>query len=323
MAKIVVTGANGFIGRALCASLVGAGYGVTAAVRAPDRIEAQAAYRSAVVGDIDGSTDWRAPLRGADAVIHLAAQAASGDNAASHAALWRVNVDGAKRLAHHAAVVGVRRLIYVSSIKVNGDQTHGQPFVLESRPAPGDAYARAKLEAEQALRQVAAGTELDVVLVRPPLVYGAGVKGNFLSLLQWIDKGLPLPLASVDNRRSLLALDNLVEFLVRCIDHTAAAGQTFLLSDGEDLSTPELLRRIAAAMDRRIRLWPVPTSILSGLAQASGRRARFARLCGSLQVDASHARAVLGWRPKVSVDQALAETVSWYKKERASRPYRC
>ncbi len=323
MTHVVVTGANGFIGKALCQTLACAGYAVTGVVRAADRIDAAAPYHQAVIGEIDGATRWLRCLAHADAVVHLAAhvQVAKRNAAQCLTAMRRVNVEGTENLARQAAAAGVKHLVYVSTVKVNGEQTCGGSFKPEDAPSPSDPYARSKLEAEQALLRVAAETGLQSVIIRPPLVYGPGVKGNLLSLIQWIDKGLPLPLARIDNRRSLIALDNLTDILMLCVHHPAAVGEIFLVSDGEDLSTPELMRRIAGALGRPARLCPAPLMLLRLTAQAMGRRDSFNRLCGSLQVDSSRAHTMLGWRPPVSVEQALSRTVEWYQRQRDVLPH--
>ena len=270
------------------------------------------------MGSIDGHTDWGAALDGVTTVIHLAARVhVTRDTAADPLAEFRrVNVAGTERLALQAAARGVRRLVYVSSIKVNGERTDGRPFGDSDMPRPEGAYAQSKLEAEHVLRGIAARTGLDVVIVRPPLVYGPGVKGNFLSLLRLVDSGLPLPFARCDNRRSLIGVTNLADLLAECALHPAAAGEIFLAADGEDLSTPGLVRRVAGALGRRARLLPVPVSWLGGAARLLGRAALYERLCGSLQVDAGKAGRVLGWRPRLTVDDELTATARWYRRPR-------
>jgi UDP-glucose 4-epimerase len=318
--RVVVTGANGFIGNALCHALADAGLTVIGTVRAAERMQRSAPYAQVSVGDIDGLTDWIGVLQNADVVIHLAALAHGNARGARGlvTSLRRVNVDGAENLACQASAAHVKRLVYVSSIKVHGEQTRGRILSVEDTPSPQEPYAISKLEAEQALRNVARQTGLQVVLVRPPLVYGPRVGGNVLRLMRWVDKGLPLPLASIDNRRSLIALDNLVNFLSLCIEHPAAAGQTFLVSDGYDLSTPELTRRIAKAMGRALRLWPLPPPLLQRLTRAAGKGEWYDKLCGSLQVDMRATSEVLGWRPRVSIDEAMSRTVDSYLRHKRS-----
>jgi len=264
------------------------------------------------VGEINSRTDWSAALAGVDCMIHCAARAHVMHETESDAlAAYRaVNVDGSRQLAAQAAAAGVRRLVYLSSVKVNGEQTApGAPFSFAGAPAPEDAYGISKWEAEQALWDVSAKTGLEVVVVRPPLVYGPGVKGNLARLLRLARSGLPLPLGAVQNKRSLIGLDNLVDLLIRCVDHPAAAGETFLVSDGEDLSTPDLLRHMAAAMGRSPRLVPVPLPLLRLAGSALGKRAEIDRLVGSLQIDSCHTRQVLGWTPPVSVEEGIRRMV--------------
>ncbi|AEY02316.1 NAD-dependent epimerase/dehydratase [Oceanimonas sp. GK1] len=218
----------------------------------------------------------------------------------------KVNVEGTLNLARQAAVAGLKRFIFISSIKVNGEQTLlGKPFTADDAAAPEDAYGMSKWEAEQGLRQLAAETGMEVVIIRPPLVYGPGVKGNFASMIKLVEKGLPLPLGAIHNRRSLVALDNLVDLIITCIDHPGAANQVFLAGDGEDVSTTELLRGVANAAGKPCRLLPVPAGLLQLGATALGKKAVAQRLLGSLQVDISKARNLLGWTPPLSVEQGL------------------
>jgi nucleoside-diphosphate-sugar epimerase len=224
-----------------------------------------------------------------------------------------VNVEGTRRLAEQAAAAGVRRFVFLSSVKVNGEETTSHsPFRADDPPAPKDAYGQSKWEAEEALVEIAERTGMEVVIIRPPLVYGPGVKGNFASMMKWVAKGVPLPLGAIDNRRSLVALDNLVDLITVCIDHPAAANQVFLAGDGEDLSTTELLRRVGKAMGRPARLLPVPTGLLRLGAAMLGKGDMARRLLGSLQVDISRTRDVLGWEPPVSVDEGLRRAVEPY-----------
>jgi nucleoside-diphosphate-sugar epimerase len=229
------------------------------------------------------------------------------------------NVTATERLARQAAQAGVRRFVYVSTIKVNGEHTLGEPF-RETDPAkPEDAYAVSKWEAEQVLARVSAETGLEVVIVRPPLVYGPGVKGNFLSLLRLVRAGVPLPLASVNNCRSFISLDNLVDLVVTCLEHRRAAGEVFLAADGGDLSTPELIRRIARSMDKGDRLFPFPPALLDLGSRVIGKRGVCERLCGSLTVDATKARRELGWRPVSSVDESIDKMTRWFMESQYGR----
>ncbi|MFP4226686.1 MAG: UDP-glucose 4-epimerase family protein [Desulfobacterales bacterium] len=301
-----VTGATGFVGRALCASLEKRAGGVRRIVRKKQ------AGGVAAVGDIGPETDWSGALEGVQTVVHLAARVhVMADEAGDPLAEFRrINLEGTENLARQAAGAGVKRLVFLSSVKVNGEATEfGRPFTVQDAPAPQDPYAISKFEAEQGLRRVEKETGLEVVIIRPPLVYGPGVKANFLRLMQAVQKGLPLPLGLVRNRRSMVALDNLVDLILTCIDHPAAAGQTFLVSDGEDLSTPELIRKLAQAMGKKARLLPVPPALLRLGGTVLGKRAEVERLIGSLQVDIGHTCETLGWRPVVSVDEGVRRCV--------------
>lgn len=220
-------------------------------------------------------------------------------------------------LARQAVDAGVKRFVFISSIKVNGEETlPGQPFCVDDDPRPADPYGISKMEAEQELRTLAQETGLEVVIVRPPLVYGPGVKANFLSMIRWVARGVPLPLGAIHNQRSFVALGNLVDFLVTCVEHPHAANQTFLVSDGEDFSTTELLKRIAAAMGRPAHLIPVPVRLLKVGLGLLGKGAIASRLCGSLQVDMSRTRELLGWTPPLTVDEGLRSAVAAYKADR-------
>jgi nucleoside-diphosphate-sugar epimerase len=311
--RISITGAGGFIGAALSAQLVVRSVAVRAAVRRLDSVARDNSDIEFVpVGNIGVATDWSSVVANVDCVIHCAARAHVMHETESDAlAAYRaVNVAGTRRLAEQAAAAGVRRLVYLSSIKVNGEQTAlGAPFLFSDAPAAEDPYGVSKWEAEQALWEVAAKTGLEVVVVRPPLVYGPGVKGNFLRLLRWVARGVPLPLGAVQNQRSLVGLDNLVDLLIRCVVHPAVAGQTFLVSDEQDLSTPELIRLLARAMDKSPRLIPVPVPLLRLAGSMTGKGGEVDRLVGSLQIDSSSIRETLGWNPPVSVEAGMQAMV--------------
>lgn len=315
--SVLITGANGFIGRAASEVLTQTGYRVKRAVRGAAS-EAGAPADSVVVGDIAQAPQWIPALRGIEVVLHLAGRAhimPKRDTAAAPAAAFhRTNVIGTETLARAAAVAGVRRLVFVSSIKVNGESTGEQPFRETDPPHPEDHYGRSKWEAESRLRAIAAQTGLEVVIVRPPLVYGPGVKGNLARLLQAIDRGIPLPLGSVDNRRSLLGVGNLVDALRLCIEHPHAAGQTFLLGDGTELSTPALIRLLAAALDRRARLLSVPVPLLRLAARVTSS-ATLQRLTDSLRIDTTLVRTALAWQPPYSVEQEIDAMVRAYRRE--------
>lgn len=304
--KMLLTGSTGFVGaRALHQLAMRPAWRPVIAARSARAAGTAPVY---VVEGITQQTDWRAALDGVEAVLHLAARAhVLSDDAADPLTAYRaVNTAGTLHLAEQAAAAGVRRFVFVSTAKVHGEATApGEIFSEADAPAPQDPYALSKWEAEQGLAAIAARTGMEVVVVRPPLVYGPGVKANFAALLRAVARGWPLPLASIDNRRSLVGLDNLVDFLLLCLAHPAAANQTFLVSDGENLSTPDLLHRLGAAMDRPARLWPMPPALLTAGAALLGRRAAAERLCGNLQVDIAKARTLLNWSPPVSVDEGL------------------
>ncbi|SFA70072.1 Nucleoside-diphosphate-sugar epimerase [Pseudomonas sp. NFIX10] len=225
----------------------------------------------------------------------------------------KVNVEGTVKLAEYAAASGVRRFIFISSIKVNGEITlPGRPFKADDHPNPQDSYGVSKCEAEEALKQLGHDTGMEVVIIRPPLVYGPGVKANFLSMLGWLNKGMPLPLGAIRNQRSFVAIDNLVDLIVTCIDHPAAANQIFLVSDGDDLSTTQLLRRLSKALGKSARLLPIPEWLLKVVATALGKQAIAQRICGSLQVDINKNRELLGWTPPINIEKAMSQTAGHY-----------
>ena len=306
---ILVTGATGFVGRALVLRLLAEDESrrVAVAVRRggqqlPERLLPR------VTGDLEPSTDWSVALGGVSAVVHCAARVhVMSDTAADPLAEFRrVNVQGTLNLARQAAAVGARRFVFVSSIKVNGEATQlGCPFTADDAPAPLDAYGVSKMEAEQGLRELSAQTGMEVVIIRPPLVYGPDVKANFAAMMRWLRRGIPLPLGATHNQRSLVALDNLVDLIVTCLSHPAAANQTFLVSDGEDVSTTELLQRMGQVMNRPARLIPVPAGLLTQAAALMGKRDVAQRLCGSLQVDIQKTRQLLSWKPPLTLDQGL------------------
>lgn len=308
---IVVTGITGFVGRAVLESLSAlASFKLVAAVRKPIS-NLPTGVACMLVADLKADTDWSQALDGAWTVIHCAARVHVMDDPSSDplAEFRKVNVEGTLNLARQAVADGVKRFIFISSIKVNGEGTApGAAYTADDVAAPLDPYGISKLEAEQGLRALAAETGMQVVIIRPVLVYGPGVKANFLSMMRWLNKGVPLPFGAIYNKRSLVALDNLVDLIVTCIDHPAAANQTFLVSDGEDLSTTELLGKMAMALGKPARLLPLPSWILESSAKLLGKQALAQRLCGSLQVDITKTRELLSWTPPLSVDKALEKT---------------
>ncbi|HEX4984467.1 MAG TPA: SDR family oxidoreductase [Burkholderiales bacterium] len=312
MTTVLVTGAGGFVGSVLRALLQQEGHDVRAALRTPPSGTQGPAF---AVGDIGPDTDWSAALAGCEAVVHLAAHVhvMRGRPGADAPLFERVNVQGSGNLARQAARAGVRRFVFLSSVKVNGESTAGRPFTERDALAPADAYGRSKMQAETALRGLAAETGMELAILRPPLVYGPGVKANFLQLLRLVDRGVPLPLASIDNRRSLVYVGNLAHAIACCVTHAGAAGRTFFVSDDHDMSTPELVRGIARALGRRPALFPFPPCLLAALAAVAGRREQAARLTQSLQVDISAIKSALGWRPPAAPAEALAQTAAWYR----------
>ncbi|MBU3655352.1 MAG: SDR family oxidoreductase [Alphaproteobacteria bacterium] len=312
--KIMVTGANGFVGRSLCAHLRAANHQLVAMVRTPASLaEAPVAHNLAlaevIVGDLADGAPLQASLSGVDTVIHLAARVhiMRDDSPDPMAAFHKINVDGTMHLAKQAHQAGVRRLVFLSSIKVNGESGH---FTETDNPAPTDAYALSKWQAEQALKEFSQQTGMEVVIIRPPLIYGPGVKGNFASLIRLIQRGWPLPLGAVHNQRSLIALDNLVGFIALCADRDrspAAANQTFLLSDGADVSTTQLLQKLGQAYGKRPWLIPMPTGLMRLAARLIGKKSVADRLFDSLTVDSGKAQGLLAWRPVVTMDQQFAK----------------
>ena len=325
---ILLTGPTGFIGQSLGQKLTHQKIPFTTAVRRTTDSLADP-IRQVLVGDLLPDTNWSSALSGADTVVHLAARVHVMQDTATDplAAFRNANTAGTLNLARQAAAAGVRRFIFLSSIKVNGEHTTpDRPFAADdsipSLAAYGkgagserlrlDPYGISKYEAEQGLRELAVQTGIEVVIIRPPLVYGPGVKANFLSMMHWLYKGIPLPLGAIHNQRSLVALDNLVDLITTCIDHPAAANQTFLVSDNEDLSTTALLQRLGSALGKSARLLPVPQRLLTASLTFLGKGDIAQRLCSSLQVDVSKNRDLLGWFPPLSVDEALYKTAQSY-----------
>ncbi len=312
---ILVTGANGFVGKRLLSQLGSQKLAFVAATRHGGLLSG--GIESVGMGDINSQTDWSRHLVGMQCVIHLAGRAhiTTGSSPSEIEAFRRVNLEATERLARQAASLGVKRLVYLSSVKVNGEFTRkGSPFNADDIPTPEDAYGTSKHQAEQGLRQIAAESGMEVVIIRPPLVYGSGVKANFESMMRWLSLGLPLPFASVtENRRSLVALDNLVDLIVTCLHHPAAANQTFLVSDAEDLSTADLLRRLGVALGKPARLFHMPLSTIECTAGTLGKLGLYRRLCGSLQVDITKTTHLLGWSPPVSVDEGLRRAAAGFR----------
>ncbi|MGZ5029199.1 MAG: UDP-glucose 4-epimerase family protein [Methylobacter sp.] len=310
---LFLTGATGFVGSALTADLVSLGYSIVAGVRKPV-VSLPSEVRQQVVGDLSADTDWRTALIGISVVVHLAARVHVMNDKSSDPleAFQQMNVDATLNLARQAAQSGVKRFVFISSVKVNGEETTGKPFTAFDEPAPLDPYGQSKLEAEIELRELSHVTGLEVVIIRPPLVYGPGVRANFLRLMQFVKMGIPLPLGIIHNRRSMVALDNLIDLLITCTHHPAAAGQTFMVSDDNDVSTSELICMIAAAMGKRPLLLPVSAGIITGIAALLGRSAVANRILGSLQVDITQTKSILGWKPVVTMQESLNKTVAHF-----------
>ncbi len=316
---ILVTGATGFVGQAVVLRLLAedASRSLAVAVRRDDRLW-PAQVRPRVAGNLEPSTDWSGVLAGVSEVVHCAARVhVMADTAANPLDEFRrVNVQGTLNLARQAAELGVRRFVFVSSVKVNGERTPlGKPFTADGLSKPLDAYGISKMEAEQGLREIASSTGMEVVIIRPPLVYGPNVKANFATMMRWLKRGIPLPLGGIRNQRSLVALDNLVDLIVVCLTHPAAANQTFLVSDGEDVSTTELLRRMGRAMGCPVRLVFFPPGLLKFGAELVGKGDVARRLCESLQVDIEKTRRLLDWNPPISLDQGLEKTAQEYVRQ--------
>lgn len=314
--KVLVTGVTGFVGRSLAETLDARGHAVCgAARRSPER--AAPGIKYVRVDAIDAGTSWRKVLAGMEVVVHCAARVhVMGELAADPLVAFRaVNVDGTLALARQAAAAGVRRFVFLSSVKVNGEGREA-PYRENDPAAPQDAYAASKWEAEQGLREITARTGLEVVILRPPLVYGPGVKANFLSLMRAVDAGWPLPLGAVRNRRSLLYLGNLVDAILACLQHPGAAGQTFVLADGAPLSTAELVSALAEALGRPARLLAVPPGVMQWAAKLLGRGDTADRLLGSLWVDDCWIREHLDWCPPFSLEDGLRETARAYRDAR-------
>jgi nucleoside-diphosphate-sugar epimerase len=312
--RVTLTGSSGFIGAAVHPHLLARGHDVIATGRRPRSSGGSSSYVQ--VGEIDRSTAWGEALKGVDVVVHLAGRAHVMGRARSDQPerFCDVNVAGSMNLARQALEAGARRFVFISSIGVNGTES-SRPFHEADKPAPKDRYATSKLAAEQGLRALAASSDMEIVVIRPPMVYGPGAPGNFGKLVNAVCKGIPLPLGAVNNQRTLLSRANLVDFIGCCIEHPAAANEVFLAGDSEDLSTTELLNRLGAALRRPARLIPVPVRLLEATAVLVGRGELVRRICGNLQIDISKSRRVLGWSPPFTVEEGLRQAAEGYLRE--------
>ncbi len=311
--RILVSGANGFIGSGLCRTLSREGFLVRCAVRRRETFPREGC-EYVQVGDIGPGTEWSEALEGVAAVVHLAARVHRMRDTSDEASVQyeRVNTLGTIHLAAAASKARVPRFLFLSTVKVSGEETFDTPFSEDAPPRPQDAYAISKWKAEQGIREISRRDGLETVIIRPPLAYGPGVRANFLRLMRLVDRAMPLPLGAVKNRRSLVGLQNLAFFIVSCLRRPEAAGNTFFVRDSEDTSTADLIRRMAQALGRRPRLIPAPVSLLKFAAGLVGKKSAVQRLTGSLQVDDSKARELLAWSPPFSMDEEMARTAEWY-----------
>ncbi len=317
---VLLTGATGFVGQALLTTMLRENRETVVSLRCLSTAVPREVAQH-VLGDITAKTDWSSALEGVDVVIHTAARVhVMKDQAADSLESFRkINTLATLNLARQAADSGVKRFVFLSSVKVNGEVSpSGQPFRPEDSFIPTDPYALSKYEAEQGLLKLAQKIAMDVVIIRPPLVYGPGVRANFLAMMKWVNQGVPLPFGAIENQRSLVALDNLVSFIVHCIDHPKASNGIFLISDGEDVSTTELLRKVAMALGKKVRLVPVPVNWMRLAAKLVGKEDLANRLFGSLQIDSSKARELLGWKPVVSMDEQLKKTAEAFLESEVS-----
>lgn len=314
--KVIITGASGFVGKALCKRMVSNGWQVRGTIRSMEQATSFPAGVEVVqIKSIGVDTDWSDALTEVDTVVHLAARVHVMRETASEPLkeFRKTNIEGTARLAQQAAAAGVKRFVFMSTIGVNGDSTASKPYTEEDDPAPHNMYSVSKREAEDRLAGIGAETGMEIVMVRAPLVYGPGNPGNFRSLLRIVSKGIPLPLASVGNRKSFIYVGNLVDALVTCASHPAARG-IYLVSDGEDVSTPELIRRVAAALGRPARLFPFPPSMMQLFGKLTGKSDAVERLVSSLTIDSSKIRRELEWKPPYTMEQGLKETGEWFIK---------
>lgn len=314
MARVLVTGANGFIGGAVCKELLRSGAAVRCAVRRVTPDMAEGPHDLAAVGDIGPETDWSYALDGMDMVVHLAGRAHVAHAGRGRTdGFYTVNTRGTEKLCGAAASFGIKQFIYVSTIKVHGEASGQGPFTEKDAPAPADDYAMSKWRAEQAVNQAAGESDMKTVILRPPMVYGAGMKGNLLRLMRLVEAGVPLPFLSIDNRRSLLGVSNLAGLISHLIKKPVKKSMTFLVSDGDDLSTCEIIRLVGKALGKKTRLFPCRTDLLKLAARLLKREDAAARLMDSLAVDSSLIRRELNWIPPYPVWSGLKDAADWYR----------
>jgi len=319
MNKILITGATGFVGRYLCDFLASLGYGVIGTTRSRTSDSASSNYELRTIGDIGDDLDWGSILEGIDYVVHLAARVHVMQDVEKDplAEFRRINVRGTEQMLRHKGMRNVRRFVYLSSVKVHGEETTDAPFSASDRLMPVDPYGQSKLEAEQLVEAIGTELGIETVIIRPPLVYGPGVGGNFVRLLRMVHKGIPLPFGHIENSRSFVSVQNLCDLIGECLANSAASRKRFLVSDNNDVSTPELIRLIATSMSRPTRLVPVPASILRLGAKLIGRPAEASRLIDSLQVDIEDTMQTLDWKPPLTLADGIQSTVTWYEEQEA------
>jgi len=316
--NILITGATGFVGARLVAELLLQQFSISAIVRGEDSVVPVGAEKI-IKGNLTNVSDWFPVLKNIDIVIHVAGRAhIMNDDAIDPVTEFRkVNTNVTLNLAKQAAEIGVKRFVFISSVKVNGEKTYlDKPFKPDDDFVPCDPYGLSKYEAEKGLMALSKETSMEVVIIRPPLIYGAGVKANFASMIRWMDKGIPLPFGAVHNQRSLVALDNLVSFIICCISHPKAANEIFLISDGEDVSTTQLLKKVADALGKKTMLIPIPVGLMKLVAKLMAKSGMANRLFASLQVDSSKAHDLLAWEPVISMEEQLQKTVDAYLNEK-------
>lgn len=313
--RVVVTGANGFVGRPCCKALTDAGHDVTAVVRTPARGEGLAARRIVPLGDLTADTEWASVMAGVDCVVHLVARThvLNEQGADAEKVYHAANVGVLEGLAEAALRAGVARFVFVSSIKVNGEATYGKPFTAADAPAPEDAYGRSKAAAEQRLREIALRGGMEFVILRPPLMYGPDVRGNMARLFSLVDKGVPLPFGSISNARDILAASAFADLIALAVVSPEAKNHVFLARDGAPVSTPALVRAIAGALGRKARLVPFPVGVLAAVGRWTAHEGEVQRLIGDLEIDDGETRARLGWKPRRGMPEALAETARWFR----------